>query len=114
MAIQLVKIPFTGTYIKQGDTIPKIVFSFGEDDVIDLTNAVIKMQLFKGKQKVFDVATESGITILDAKSFQVDEVAKENNTFPPGKFLGDLEITIGGKRLTYFNIEYTVIEEFTK
>lgn len=121
MSIQTLKIPIqTGSakpYIKQGDTIDAITFTFGVTDAIDLTlaNVVIKMQVYNQGNKIIDVSNGSGITIVGAKVFNIDEVAKENNNLPFGKFLGDLEITdTNGKRFTYFNIEYTIIEQFTK
>ena len=112
--IQTLKVPFEGTYIKQGDTINRILFTADPLDPIVLTGATIKMQLYNGAQKVFDISVGSGITILTAKSFQIDKVEKEDNLFNAGTFLGDLESTKNGDRLTYFNVEYTVIKEYTK
>jgi hypothetical protein len=48
------------------------------------------------------------------KVFEINEVAKEDNTFPSGVLIGDLEITKNGDRLTYFNVEYTVLKQYTK
>lgn len=112
--IQTIKIPFGANYIKQGDTIPKILFTFDAGDDIDLTGATIKMQLYYDKKQVFAIETGAGITIVSAKVFEIDEVAKEDNTFPSGVLIGDLEITKGGDRLTYFNIEYSIIKQYTK
>jgi hypothetical protein len=119
MSIQTLKIPIQSAdvkpYIKQGDTIPKITLAF--DAGIDLTavGVSIKMQLYKGNQRVFSIENGSGITIINALTFEIDEVAKENNTFPEGSLIGDLEVTdTDGKRFTYFNVEYTIIKEFTR
>ena len=117
--IQTLKIPITTTanqtYIKEGDTIPKITFTFGASDVIDLTTSTIKMQVYNGSTRLIDVSSGSGITILSEKVFKIDEISATNNNMPSGKFLGDLEIQdSNGKRFTYFNIEYTIIKQYTK
>ena len=116
--IQTLKIPITTTanqtYIKEGDTIPKITFTFGASDVIDLTTSTIKMQVYNGSTRLIDVSSGSGITILSEKVFKIDEISATNNNMPSGKFLGDLEIQdSNGKRFTYFNIEYTIIKQYT-
>lgn len=113
--IQTIQIPYGGTYIKEGDTIGRILFTFAPEDVITLEGATINMQLFNGTQKVFDVSIGSGISVLTDKSFQIDRVEKEDNPFYAGNFIGDLEITFaGGERKTYFNIVYTIIKEYTR
>lgn len=117
--IKVLKIPIQSEtekpYIKQGDTIDKVTLTF--DTGVDLTaiNVSIKMQLYKGNQRVFAIENGNGITIINALSFEIDEVAKEDNNLPEGILIGDLEITdTNGKRFTYFNVEYTIIKEYTK
>lgn len=102
------------TYIKQGDTIPAILFSFAATDAIDLTGAIIRMQLYSGYQRVYDVGTViGGMTITGTKSFQVDRVDK--NDFPVGHLVGDLEIKfLSGDTVTYANVTYTIIKDHTK
>lgn len=102
MAIEKLSIPFGDTYIKQGDTIPKITFTFDATDNIDLSavGVEIKMQTYKGYQKVMDF---------------IDEISKDDNIYPYGVLKGDLEILDGnGKRFTYFDVEYTITKEYTK
>ena len=120
MGIETVRIPIQSStvkpYIKQGDTIPKIVFTFDSGDDVNITGSAIAMKLFSNnRNEIFSITVGSGITIINNKEFEIDEVAKEDNDFPFGKLLGDLEITeTNSKRTTYFNIEYTILEQFTK
>ena len=115
MGIQTLNIPIGDTYIKQGDTIPKITFTFDAGDPIDLTTVgtEIKMQILYRKEAFIDLAVGSGITIVSDKVFEIYEIDKADNTYPCGKHLGDLEITINGDRFTYFDVEYTIIEQYT-
>ena len=100
-------------YIKQGDTIKQLEFSFAATDDIDLTGSTIKMQLYQGSSKVFDVSNGNGITIVDSKSFNIDQV--DENDFPHGELKGDLEIKLSnGDILTYFNVIYTILEQYTR
>ena len=111
--IVTLKIPLCG-FIKQGDTIPKISFALSNYSG-DLTTATIKMQIYKGNTKIIDVSNGSGITVIDANNFEIDEVSASNNNLPVGTFIGDLEITeASGDKKTYFNVEYTIIKEYTK
>lgn len=118
MSITLLKIPLNDTYyIKQGDTIEAIQFEFGAEDDIDLeaVGVSIKMQIYDGTRKIIDISNGNGITITGTKTFEIDKVEKEDNTFPFGTFLGDLEITDGdGDRFTYTNVQYTIIKEYTR
>ena len=117
--IQTLNIPISTTanptYIKQGDTIPKITLTFGASDVIDLTTSTIKMQIYQGAIKLIDVTNGSGITVLSEKVFEIDEISATNNNLPAATLLGDLEIQdSNGKRFTYFNVQYTIIKQYTK
>ena len=110
MSIKTLKIPFDGEYIVQGDTIGKTSFKFIDED-IDLTTATIKMVIKNGNTEIINVTNGSGITVVDADNFEIDEVSYTNNNLPDGCFLGDLEITDeNGKRFTYMRVEYTVIK----
>jgi hypothetical protein len=118
MGIETIRIPLQSEtvkpYIKQGDTIPKIVFTFDPGDPISLTGATIKMQLFQKGRKVFDISVGSGITITTDKEFEIDEVTPANNTFPEGVLIGDIEITeTSGVKTTYNDVEYTILKEHT-
>lgn len=116
MSIPLLKIPLNDTYyIKQGDSIGAIEFEFGASDDIDLTadGVVIKMQVYDGTRRFIDISNGNGITITGVKTFEIDKVV--NNSYPYGKFIGDLEILDGGgDRFTYTNVEYTILKEYTK
>lgn len=112
--IPLLKIPTAG-YIKQGDTISKKTLTFGGDYSGDLTTATIKMQVYNGSNKVIDITNGSGITVLSDTVFEIDEVSAVNNNLPIGCFIGDLQITeADGNVTTYFNVQYTIIKEYTK
>ena len=112
--IPLLKIPTKG-YIKQGDTISKKTLTFGGDYAGDLTTATIKMQVYNGSTKIIDITNGSGITVLSSNVFEIDEVSAVNNNLPIGCFVGDLEITEDdGNVTTYFNVQYTIIKEYTK
>ena len=120
MGIATVEIPIQSDtvkpYIKQGDTINKIVFTFDGGDDVNITGSTIAMKLFAGNgNEVFSITNVNGITIINNKEFEIDEVAKEDNNFPIGKLIGDVEITeLDATRKTYFNIEYTIIKQYTK
>jgi hypothetical protein len=112
--IPLLKIPTKG-YIKQGDTISKKTLTFGGDYAGDLTTATIKMQVYNGSTKIIDITNGSGITVLSSNVFEIDEVSAVNNNLPIGCFIGDLQITEDdGNVTTYFNVQYTIIKEYTK
>ena len=52
---------------------------------------------------------------LTSKSFKINEISKENNNFPTGSHLGDLEITdTNGKRFTYFRVKLNIDKQYTK
>lgn len=111
MSIDILKIPFQGEYIVQGDTIAKTLFTFTDED-IDLTTATIKMQIYNGNTRIIDVSNGDGITVIDSENFEIDEVLE--NDLPVGKHLGDLEITDeDGKRFTYFRVQYEVLKQYT-
>ena len=101
------------TYIKVGDTIPAISFTFSSG--IDLTTCTIKMQVYDKLTKLLDVNSTTGITIADALNFTIDAVPSASNPFTKdGVFMGDLEITDGtGLVKTYFNVRYTIIKQYT-
>ena len=119
--IPLLKIPTKG-YIKQSDTISKKTLVFGGDWSGDFTsNHIIKMQIYNGSTKIIDIDSTggNGITIIDANTFEIDEVVQNN--LPIGCFIGDLQIEEYNdfafdpiNVTTYFNVQYTVIREYTK
>lgn len=114
MSITLLKIPFEGEYIAQGDTISKTSFEVVEDG-LDLTEATIKMQIYNGSQIVIDVENGSGITVIDSTHFEIDQVEAEDNNLPVGCFRGDLEITDSNDvTFTYTRVEYSVIKAYTR
>ena len=115
--MEILNIPIGNTQIIQGDTIPEILFEFDPTDNIDLSlpNVSIKMQVYNSSNKILDVQNGNGITILTNKSFKINEISKENNNFPTGSHLGDLEITdTNGKRFTYFRVQYNIEKQYTK
>ena len=118
--IPLLKIPTAG-YIKQGDTISKKTITFGGDWDGDFTTlTIIRMQVYNGNTKIIDIYSPSmGITIIDANTFEIDEVV--SNDFPVGCFVGDLQVeeytTFAFDPInitTYFNVQYNIVEEYTK
>lgn len=113
MAIPVLKLPIDSTaYIKQGDTIPKLSCSFAAEDVIDITNSTIKVKLFLGTQLVYTASSGSGITHINAKAFEIDNI-QQTIPFPEGTLKGDLQITdANGSTFTYFNIEVEIIKEY--
>ena len=119
MGIETLQIPIQSStvkpYIKQGDTIPKIVFTFDIGDPINITGSTIAMKLFSDNGNLeFSISVGSGITIINNKEFEIDEVSFANNTFPYGKLLGDIEITeTDNKKTTYVDIEYTITKQYT-
>ena len=116
--METLNIPIGNTSITQGDTIPEILFEFDTIDNIDLSlpNVSIKMQVYNQNNKIIDVSNLNGITIINDKSFKINEVSKENsNELPVGSFMGDLEITdTNGKRFTYLKVKYTISKQYTK
>ena len=114
MAIPTLNIPINDDYIIQGDTIHAIQFAFDALDDIDLTGATIKMQVYRRGEAIIDVSTGNGITLVDDKTFIIDEIEKENNDLPIGTFQGDIEITLAnGFRKTYLRVKYTIDKEYT-
>lgn len=121
MSIPVLKIPIVG-FIKQGDTIPKITVSLGDDFEDDLTSLhIVRMQVYDGNDAVINIssAPSGGITIIDANTFEIDEVVQ--NDLPIGTLKGDLQIEkyteFGFDPInitTYFNVEYTIIKDYTK
>jgi len=113
MSIETLKIPFKGEFIKEGDTILETVLDI--TNAGDLTTATIKMQIYNGSIKLIDISNGNGITVNSATQLTIDEVPFANNNFRKGKYLGDFEVTdVNGVRKTYFNVEYTIIENYTK
>lgn len=115
--MEILNIPIGNTQIIQGDTVPEIIFEFDPTDNIDLSlpNVSIKMQIYNSSNKILDIQNGNGITILTNKSFKINEISKENNNFPTGSHLGDLEITdTNGKRFTYFRVKLNIDKQYTK
>lgn len=117
MSVPTIKIPNVSggcnAFIKQGDTINEIVLEF--DTGVDLTTSTIKMQVFNGSNKVYDVSNGNGITVNSALKMTIDEVSASDNNFPVGNSIGDLQITdVNGKVNTYCNFEYKISEEYTR
>lgn len=114
MSIQIYNIPSKG-YLKQGDTIPKKTILFGGDYAGDLTTATIKMQIKNGATNIINISNGNGITVLSATTCEIDEVSANDNNLPVGCFKGDFEVTeANGVRTTYFNVVYTIIEQYTR
>tara|TARA_R110002020_G_scaffold334555_4_gene549828 strand:+ start:4282 stop:4620 length:339 start_codon:yes stop_codon:yes gene_type:complete len=111
MSIPILKIPIEG-FIKKGDTIPKIRISFSDDYIGNFETSTIKMQVYNGNEKIIDVSNGNGITVIDSSTLDIDKI--QSNDFPIGNFKGDFEVTeSNGDKTTYFNIEYTVIKQYT-
>jgi len=118
MSIDILKIPIQSStvkpYIKQGDTIPKITITITELG-LDLTTATIKMQVYNGATRIIDISNTNGITVISSTVLEIDEVSASDNNLPDGSFIGDFEITdASGDRKTYFNVEYTIIKQYTR
>ena len=115
MSIPTLQIPTAG-YIKQGDTISKKTITFGGDYAGDLTTASIKMWIKNGSNRVIDISNGNGITVISSSVCEIDEVPAANNNLPIGcSLIGDFEVTeADGTRTTYFNVQYTIIEQYTK
>jgi hypothetical protein len=110
--IQILRIPFEGEYIVQGDTIAKTSFEFLEG--LDLTGCEIRLHLMHGNEVIIEFNETDGITIIDSTHFEIDELPYEENVLPIGTFEGDLEITDeNGVRFTYARISYTIIKDLT-
>lgn len=115
MAIETLTIPPSTSFLKEGDTIPALPFSFGATDNIDLTGATIKMQLYLGNIKVLDISTDNGITLIDSKSFTINEIPAESNSLPAGLLQGDLEVKYAsGIVKTLINVKYNILKQYTK
>jgi hypothetical protein len=116
--IETLKIPIQSDtvkpFIKQGDTIGKIKMTITELG-IDLRTSTIKMQVYNGSTRIIDVSDGDGITVISSTVLEIDEVSASNNNLPVGCFMGDFEITdASGERKTYFNVEYTIIKQYTR
>lgn len=100
-------------FIVQGDTIPKISITFDALTDIDLTTVqTIKMHLYNKFTKVFEASLNDGITVIDQKNLQIDEIP--DNTLPVGESIGDLEIKDSeGKTKTYFRLKFKVQKQYT-
>ena len=117
--IETLRIPLQSEtvkpFIKQGDTIPAYKITITELG-LDLTTAIVKMQLFDGNCKVYDIETGSGITVESSTIIWIDEV--EDNNFPAAILKGDLEVNYvengKQKRKTLYNVEYEILNQFTK
>lgn len=106
------------TYIKQGDTIDAIPFTFGNLG-FNLTDegVQINMQLYKNfTQRVINYSVGNGITINSATQFQIDKVLANN--YPDGILFGDIQLRwLENDKLqtwTFCNVQYTITKEFTK
>lgn len=112
MSIQLLKIPFDGEYIVQGNTIGKSIFTFNNED-IDLTTASISFVVYDGNTRFINASVGNGITVINASKFEIDEVSAEDNDFPVGTFEGDLDIVdANGVKFTYMRVEYTILRQY--
>ena len=118
MSVETLKIPIQSStvmpFIKQGDTIGKIKMTITEIG-LNLLTSTVKMQIYNGSTKLIDVSNGNGITIVSANILEIDQVSKEDNNLPVGKWTGDFEITDNlGVRKTYMNVEYTIIRQYTR
>ena len=114
--IPVLQIPINGGEITQGDTIPEILFAFGTDDEIDLTESIIKIDLWLDScKKVLSLESDVNITIVDAKTFKINEIpAEESEKLPHGLLKGDLEITdVEGNKTTYIEIVFKIRKQHT-
>lgn len=116
MSVPILQIPIQSEavkpFIKQGDTIETIYFEIDASDGIDLTGALIKMQLFRGCEKVMDINSTDGITITSDRTFEIDKVDK--NDLPSGESIGDLKFELAnGTTEIYFNVVYTIQKRYT-
>lgn len=121
MSIEVIKIPFEsskkGKYIKQGDTIPAIIFKTTNSELAwwTYTGAYIHFILKKGSQTVFEVDSDTigGITIDSDTQFTIDSVPANENNLPVGCLIGDITITFAnGYVKTISNIQYQIIEKY--
>jgi hypothetical protein len=118
MSIPIVKIPLSGCIVK-GDTVSKIRIVMSGDFSDDLTSDhIIRMQVKQGNEAFIDIDsdTKGGITIVNATTFDIDEVTQNN--YPIGSFDGDLQIEkYSGSNIvnvtTYFRVRYNTVEEIT-
>ena len=121
MSIETVNFPTVG-YIKQGDTIPKKTLIFGGDWAGDFLLSALwkpKMQIYNGSKKIIDISEGSGITVIDSNTIEIDEIVQ--NDLPIGCFTGDFQVeeyVVDAfdpvNVTTYFNVKYTIIEQYTK
>lgn len=112
--IEILRIPFRGEFIMEGDTILKTVFRATANEFPDLTASSIKLQLYFNKSKVLDLSNGNGITIDSATQFTIDQLDADDNNLPAGVSRGDLEITDGnGVKKTYYIIEYEILKQST-
>lgn len=116
MGIPIIQIPFgDNAFLKQGDTIGEILFEFDDTDDIDLVGANIKIEIYSCGTRVFTMTSGNTITIIDSKSFKINEIPADENVLPIGDSIGDIQITFAdGTVYTYCNIQYTVIKEYTR
>ena len=113
--MKTINIPIGDYEIKRGDTINEFNFAFDVDAPVDLTGATIRMDLYLGNTKVHSITNGSGITLIDTKSFKIDQLEYSDNDLPAGTLKGDLEITdSSGKRLTYVDVVYTIVKDYTR
>ena len=113
--MKTINIPIGDYEIKRGDTIKKIPFAFDVTAPIDLTGSTIRMDLYLGNTKVHSITNGSGITIVNTKSFEIDQLDYVDNDLPAGTLKGDLEITDSdGNRLTYVDVVYTIVKDYTR
>lgn len=112
MSIAVLKIPFDGEYIVQGNTIGKTLFTF-TDENIDLTTASISLVVYNGNTRFINASVGNGITVIDSDNFEIDEVSATDNDYPVGTFEGDLDITdANGNKHTYMRVEYTILRQY--
>jgi hypothetical protein len=103
--------------ITQGDTIREMIIRFDASDGVNLTGALIEMQVYWNNTKRIDIssANNGGITILDSLRFRIDERPHTDPKLPHGVGKGDIQITTSdGKRDTYFTIRYNIEKEYTR
>jgi hypothetical protein len=121
MSIEVIKIPFEssrkGKFIKQGDTIPAIIFKTTNSELAwwTYTGAYIHFVLKKGSQAVFEVDSDTigGITIDSDTQFTIDSVPANENNLPKGCLDGDITITFSnGNVKTISNVQYQIIEKY--
>lgn len=111
----ILKLPFKDTYIVQGNTISKTIFRLSDNPLgLDFNNDLVEICIKNGNQKIIDISTGDGITVISATEFEIDEVPATENNLPYGTFIGDFNVIKDGdieNKMTYMHIGYTITKK---